>query len=303
MTDFAQNMRGAGLMALAMAGFAAGDSLMKVLLTEIPLGQVILLRGALTTLLIVLVAKVSGVFESRLPVGSRLPMALRSLAEVGAAYCFMTALQHMPLASITAILQALPLAVTLAGAVFLQEAVGWRRALAIAAGFVGVMLIIQPGGEVFTVYSIYGLATVALCAVRDLVTRRLDRGVNSLVVTFYTSLAVTVFGAFLSLGQAWVMPSAGQVGLILLGSCILVVAYLGVVMAMRTGEVAFVAPFRYFGLIVAIVLGYAAFGDWPDALSWLGCAILVAAGVFSFWREAQVGASTDRRPAPRGATR
>ena len=104
------------------------------------------------------------------------------VSEVAAAWLFLTALFNMPIANATAILQVLPLTVTLAGALFLGEALGWRRLLAILVGLVGVMLIVQPGAEGFTIYSIYVVLAVAVITVRDLSTRRMSPQVSSLSV-------------------------------------------------------------------------------------------------------------------------
>jgi len=253
-------------------------------------------RGVLTTVMIGLLAWRMGMLRLNIPRPDRWLIALRCLAEAGAAYFFLTALVNMDIANVTAILQALPLAVTLGSAVVFGEQVGWRRMTAILVGFFGVLLIVRPGLEGFTVYSLFGLATVVCAMVRDLVTRRLSTSIPSLTVTFFTSLAVTTLGAVLGLGTDWV-PLGPREGAIIGGASVLIIAaYLTIVMAMRAGDIAFVAPFRYTGLVAAIIAGVLFFGDWPDLLTWVGSLIVVGSGLFAFWRERRLAVPRPRVP-------
>ncbi len=287
------NMRGAVLMAAAMTAFTTNDVLIKLLAGQVPLFQVIFVRGVLTSLMVALIAWRMGVLRVPIARRDRGLIALRSAAEAAAAYFFLTALFNMPIANITAILQALPLAVTLASALFLGEAVGWRRMAAILVGFMGVLLIVQPATDDFTIYSLYGLATVVCATIRDLAARRLSPEVPSMTVTLFTALAVTAFGGIAGLGIDWVPLGLREAGLIGAASVLIIGAYLAIIMAMRVGEVSVVAPFRYSGLLVAIVLGLAVFGDWPDLLTWIGSLIVVGSGLFTLWRERRVAARAE----------
>jgi len=121
------------------------------------------------------------------------------VGEIGAAYFFLTALFNMPIANVTAILQALPLTITLAAALFFGDPIGWRRMSAILVGFVGVMLIVRPGAADFTIYSLYVLAAVGFVTLRDLATRRLSKETPSMLVTFITSTSIMVFFGVASL--------------------------------------------------------------------------------------------------------
>jgi drug/metabolite transporter (DMT)-like permease len=279
------NARGASLMMVSMASFTLNDVCMKALSDELPLFQALTLRGVATTLLLLVCARWLGTLRLDLPRRDWGLIALRTAAEIGAAYFFITALFNMPLANATAILQVLPLTVTLAGAVFLGEAVGWRRLAAILVGFLGVMLIIRPGAEGFTIYSVYALVSVGFVTLRDLTVRRLSTEVPSLTVALCASAGVAGFSALASLGVEW-QPLSGKAALQLGGAAVLVIGgYLCSVMAMRVGEVAVVTPFRYTALLWALVLGFLVFGDWPAPLTLLGAAIVVAMGVYTFYRE------------------
>src|SRR5690606_19201343 len=141
-------------------------------------------------------------------------VALRVVGELAATVLFLIALSRMPLANISAVLQALPLAVTMGAALFFGETVGWRRWLAIAAGFTGVMIIVRPGLEGFNAYSLLALVCVLFCAVRDLATKQIPAEVPSLLVSTITSAAITFVGALLIAPfGGWTPIPPGVVGL------------------------------------------------------------------------------------------
>ncbi|MEM7061356.1 MAG: DMT family transporter [Pseudomonadota bacterium] len=279
------NVQGAVLMTGSMAAFTLNDALVKFLGQDLPLAQVIVLRGALTTVFLGLLAHYMGQFHLRFAARDRVLVGVRCLSEVAIAYFFLNALLYMPLANVTAVLQALPLTVTLGAAVFFGEHIGWRRILAIAVGFAGMLLIVRPGTEGFTIYAIYALIAVALITVRDLVTRRMSRDVPSLMVTFATALAVAVAAGSVSTVTEWAPISWTLIGLIGLASVFILLGYLFSVMVMRVGDVGFVAPFRYSGLIWALLLGWVIFDEWPDPVTIFGGALIVAAGLFTLFRE------------------
>lgn len=282
------NLTGALLMMGSMAAFTFNDAMIKGLSGSLPVFQVMFLRGVLTTLMVGALAWRMGALRQSLPREDRGPVFWRMVGEIGSAYFFVTALFHMPIANISAIMQALPLTITLAAALFLREPVGWRRMSAILAGFVGVMLIVRPGTEGFNIYSVYGLAAVAFVTLRDLATRRLSREVPSMLVTLITSASIMTFFGLASLSQPWA-PVDGRAALLIGGAAVMIIGgYLFSIMVMRVGEIAFVAPFRYTSLIWALILGWVIFGDWPQTITLVGAAIVVASGLFTLYREAQV---------------
>jgi drug/metabolite transporter (DMT)-like permease len=236
------NARGALLMMASMASFTLNDVFMKSLSDELPLFQALALRGLVTTLFLVLLARRLGLLRFDLARRDWGLIAVRTIAEIGAAYFFITAIFNMPIANATAILQVLPLTVTLAGAVFLGEAVGWRRLSAIIVGFVGVLLIVRPGAEGFTVYSVYALIAVVFVTVRDLVVRRMSDEVPSLTIAVCASAGVAGFAALASLGIDW--QPLSQTALLQLGAAgvLIIGGYMFSIMAMRVGEVAVVTP-------------------------------------------------------------
>ncbi|WP_292294385.1 DMT family transporter [Marivita sp.] len=288
MNQLSDNMRGALLMCLAMALFTFGDAAIKATGGALPLSQLLVIRGVLASSALLGMAWYFKGLQFRLPVQDWALVLARGLAEALAAFLFLTALLAMPLANVTALLQMLPLTVTLGGALFFREPVGWRRWSAIAIGFCGMLLIVRPGTEGFTSASVYALCAVGAVTVRDLVTRRVSRAVPSLTVTLISSITVTLFAGIWSLGQDWVALTPDLAALVLMATTFIIGAYLCSVMVMRVGEVSFVAPFRYTGLVWALILGFLIFGEWPESLTLIGAAIIVATGVFSLLREARL---------------
>ncbi len=279
------NTRGALFMMLSMAAFTFNDACMKAMSDVVPLFQAVFLRGIFTSLILIAAAVNLRAFKVALSRRDWMLIWLRSLAEVAAAYFFLSALFKMPIANVSAILQALPLTVTLAGALFFREQVGWRRMIAILIGFLGVLLIVKPGAEGFNSYSVLAVISVIAVTIRDLAARRLSHEVPSMTVALSAAVLVTVFGGLGALSQPWA-PIGTTEAMQLAGTVFFVVGgYLFSVMAMRVGEIGVVAPFRYFSLLCALILGFLLFGEWPDEVTLFGSAIVVATGVFTFYRE------------------
>lgn len=282
------NMRAAVYINVAMLSFTLNDTCMKAVTQTMPLFQAITLRGVLTTIALFAVAALSGGVRLRPEGPDGRIIGIRSLAEIGATITFFAALLHMPLANLSAIMQSLPLAVTLAAALVFRDPIGWRRLLAITIGFFGVLLIIRPGTDAFNVWSVLGLLSVACVVVRDLATRRLSSAVPSATVAIWASVSVTAMGLAGSAYTGWAPVSAVEILWILAATVNLVIGYMTVVMMMRVGDIGFVAPFRYMALLWAIILGWIIFGTLPDAMTLAGGGIVVATGIFTLWRERSV---------------
>lgn len=275
-------------MALSMLAFVLNDGLMKALFNDMSIYQAIFLRGLITVPLIALLAWQQGSLIIRLAPRDRILVGLRVTAEVGATIGFLTALKHMPLANVTAILQVLPLTVTMAAALFLGEAVGWRRWLAIMTGLVGVIIIIRPGMEGFSAYSIWALGAVASVTLREIVTRKLSADLPSMPVALATAIVICGLGAVMLPAVAWAPVSASG-WLLLAGASVAIIGgYVFSVMTMRIGDISFVAPFRYTAMVWAIVLGLLMFDELPDLATSIGTGIVIVTGLYSLHRERQV---------------
>ena len=285
--NVSDNMLGSGYMLLAMASFAIGDSILKFISTEMPLGQILFTRGLFAITILYFLAKK---FSSLRPISTILkaPFLLRILGEVCATYFFFTALFQIPIANAAAIMQALPLTVTLAAAYFLGEAIGWRRICAILVGFIGVILIIQPGLDGFNVFSLYCLLAVLACTLRDVATRRLDKDTPTIFVTFVTVIVVTLGGGLLGFTENWEPSTLYTTSVLGVASLFLITGFIGIVSSMRVGEVAIVTPFRYSVLIFAILIGFIFFGEIPNTLTIIGSIIVVGSGIYTIYRERRV---------------
>ncbi|MEO9863715.1 MAG: DMT family transporter [Yoonia sp.] len=288
MAFLTDNMRGALFMMGSMTAFTVNDAFMKSVSTDLPLMQSIFLRGVIVLPLLILLCKSMGQLRFDLSRRDWTLVLIRTVAEMGGAFLFIKALFNMPLANVSAILQALPLTVSLAAALFFQEPLGWRRITAIIVGFAGVLLIVRPGGADFNVYSIYAIAAVLVVTVRDLAARRMSRDVPSTLAAVVAAIGVTVMAAIGLLTETWVPVTVPHVGFLTGAAVFIIGGYVFSVAAMRVGEIGFVAPFRYTSLLVALILGFLVFGEIPKALTFLGAGIVVAMGLFTLYREQRV---------------
>lgn len=280
------NLRGALLMAMAMAGFALEDMFIKLLAGALPVGQILVGLGLGGAICFGVMAQARG--QSVLSGAFFSPaIMLRNLMELIGTLGFVLGFVLASLATASAILQAAPLMVTLGAVVFLGEKVGWRRWSAIAIGFLGVMLIIRPGMAGFAPASLFAVIGVIGLAGRDLVTRVIPRSVSSLQISSWAFAMMVPGGAFLMLvmQEPPVWPNMIQTMAIGAALFIGVLAYYALVAAMRVGELSFVTPFRYTRMLFALIVAMLVFGERPDALTLIGAATIVAAGMFTLWRE------------------
>ena len=268
-----------------MLAFVVNDAFMKFLFIDISIYQAIFLRGVITIPMLALMAVYRNQITFSVNRSDWKYIWLRVAGEVGAAVFFLSALAQIPLANVTAILQAVPLTVTMAAALFLRETVGWRRWLAIIIGFLGVTIIVRPGVDGFSVYSLYAIAAVFCVTLRDIATRKLSKDVPTSLVAMITGVAITLYGAIMLPSVVWIPLTATHWFLLILAAIAIVFGYLFSVLAMRTGETSFIAPFRYTAMVWAIGLGIILFNDWPDNLTLLGTTIVIATGIYSFHRE------------------
>jgi drug/metabolite transporter (DMT)-like permease len=272
----------------SQAVFTVNDTLMKLAAREFPGGEAIFLRSLMLFVLATACALAMGAFRS-LPRKRHWPMlAMRTVGDIGSTLLYLTALFNMPIADATAILQFLPLAITAAAALFLGEPVGWRRWLAAAVGLAGVLIIIRPGTSAFNVWSLVALAAVAAIVLRDLSTRRIDRGIPTILLTAMSGASIAVASTGFALTESWRLPSGSTVFMIGCAAVFILAGYYLIIEAMRRGEVAVVSPFRYSVIVWAIVAGIMVFGERPDPMALLGTVVVIVAGLYTVFRERQL---------------
>ncbi len=222
----------------------------------------------------------------------------RSLSICFATVCFFTAIQVMPIADSLAIFFVMPLIVTLLAPRVLGERVGWHRIVAVAVGFAGATIIIQPGYEVYGLRTFLPLGTACAFAIYLLLTRKLarnreEKGLTPLSMQFYVGIMSTLIMVIvLLLMRPWEVavfqlgwPEIWQWRLLFLLGFIAAVGHLVIANAFRHADASVLAPFQYFELISAMLLGWWLFDDIPGMSTWTGTLILVCSGLYIFRRE------------------
>jgi drug/metabolite transporter (DMT)-like permease len=277
-------LRGIVAMLVSQVAFVTNDTFMKLATESLPMGEVIFIRGAFATLAV----GIAGFFLK----GHRDVRTIRDwrvtgrvVSDVLGMAFFVAALVHMPIANVTIILQATPLAVTAAAALFLGEHVGWRRWIAIGVGFAGVLVVVRPGLAGFEFHSILVLISVLFVTVRDVATRSLPASVSTWLITLATTAGGVVVGIALAPFEEWSMPSPGTTAELAAAGLLLAVGQATIIVAMRVGDMSLTASFRYWGVVIAIAYGYLIWGDVPDTFTLAGSAIIVATGIYAIYRE------------------
>ena len=219
---------------------------------------------------------------------------LRGALHGAASLLFFAAVKYMPLADVFAIYFVEPFMLTALSALFLGDKVGWRRWLAIVIGFGGAMIVIQPSFAIFGLKALLPVACAFLYALYLFMNRAVGEADSPLTMQIMAGLGGTVFMALALLAGSSAgitdfepsLPASalGLVLLLILGS-ISGYAHMLVVRAFRLAPLSLLAPFQYFEIISATVLGYAIFGDFPNLSKWIGISIIVSSGLFIIWRE------------------
>ena len=280
------NLRGILFMTLSMAGFAIEDLFIKILSETIPVSQILIYVGILATVLLCTISKIKGIQIIHNGIYRNKYFIMRSFADMLGAVLIVTSISLMPLSTVSSILQALPLFITI-GAIFLfNENVGWRRWSAILLGFFGVILILKPGLNGFNLSSIIVLIAVGCLAVRDLVTRRINKEIHSITVSLYAFI-LTIVGGIISIPffDKFVTLTKYEWIIVLTISLFGTFSYFMLVLATRKGEISVIAPFRYSRLVFALILAIIILNERPDINTITGMFIIVTAGYYTILRE------------------
>ncbi len=276
------------LMVLGMACFASADALIKMASQSLPSGVVltVMALGGSTLFLAICLYQGTRVVS---PLFFHPIVMLRNLAEVGAAICLFLAFAWSPLSTVSAIMQALPLVLTLTAAVLLKERVGPRRWTAVLLGLVGVLIIIRPTPDTFELATLMALAGTVSLALRDLTSRLAPSEASTPLLSFYAFFALIPAGIVMALFEE--EPSPWTWPLVTMHAGIILFAFTGyylVTIAMRVGEVSAVSPLRYTRLPFAALLGFFIFSEIPDLWTTLGSVLVIGSGLYVMLREAQL---------------
>ena len=268
-----------------MALFAIEDALLKAAAETLPISQILVLFGAGGALIFAALARRQDSPLVPKEISSR-PMLIRAVFEIFGRLFYTLAFVLTPLSSTTVILQATPLVVVAAAAMLFGETVGWRRWAAIFLGLLGVVVIIQPGGDSFTPLSILAVLGMLGFAGRDLASRAAPASLSTAILGLYGFFALIAAGGIYAIYEDKAFVSVTlEAGILMALACAIGVAAYGALMkAMRTGEVSAVTPFRYSRLLFGLALGILVFGETLTSDMILGSLLIVASGLFILWR-------------------
>ena len=280
-------LRAIALMIAAMAAFACGDTLINYLSASVSLAQIMLTFGISSIIIFGGFAVLQGQSLALSGLRDR-GVQLRAVSEVVGALGMITALMLAPLATVSAVMQATPLFVTMGAAAILGETVGWRRWSAAVVGFLGVIIILNPFADSFDPDALWAVLGVLGLSMRDLATRMVPKDMGSSAVAFFSTLGLLPLGLIL-VPVTGVEPLAGStLALLVLPSCIGGAGYLLLTAALRLSEISAVSPFRYTRLVFSILFAVILLGERPPLSVYIGSAIVVASGLFILWRERRV---------------
>lgn len=285
MASIGANRRGIISLTGCMAAYAVSDVTTKLVAQTHPFGEVIAVRGLFTIVAVGIVLAASGYWRF---IRSTLtaPVLLRSMLDALSSGMYIAALIHMPMANAGALVMIHPLILVALSVVLFAETVGWRRWSAVVAGFIGVLFIVKPTPAAFNAWALFGLGAALVGALREIVTRRLDPSLPSMVVAFISVVALTLVGCGVGVTEQWQAMGMREIGYLALAACFFSLAVYLAVMAFRGVDISVVAPFRYTFLVFAGIAGFVSFGEVPDRWSVTGAALIVGSGLYTLHREA-----------------
>ncbi len=270
-------------MALGFFSFAACDVQAKFLTDTLHPFQIVWFRqlGLALGVVVLLVLRGGHILRSHLPV----IQIARGLMAVFSAVFFIIAVSYVPLADVVAVTFVAPFIVTVLGALFLGEAVGIRRWIAVSIGFVGMLVVIRPGMGVLHPAIGFAVAAATLFSLRQVLSRSLSGADPVITTVAYTSLT-SIAVASVALPFVWSWPQDPSLWLVIIG--LSVTAGLGEILVIRALDIALavvLAPIHYSMILWSTFYGYVVFSDLPDVWTLLGCAIIVASGLYTLHRE------------------
>ncbi len=265
-----------------MLSFVLNDSLTKFVSASIAAPQLIFLRGLLACIgLIWLAVTVSKLPPWRETLGHICHkwVFIRSFLDGMASLVYLSALFNMPLANATAINMSTPLLIALLSALLLGQRVSGRHWGIMGVGFFGVLLVVQPQADGFNAWAWVALAGTLFHALRDLSVRFIPDHVPSMLITLGTAITATLMAGLWALWHPWQSVTLAEWGLMTGAAVFLSIGYFLLIKATRMADMSVIAPFRYLGLLTAVVMGFVVWGDVPNTLAWVGMALLVGASL------------------------
>jgi drug/metabolite transporter (DMT)-like permease len=270
---------------ISMGVYVIGDTVLKLLGRQFPPSELIFWRSC-----IILVSLTAVMLWTRPKFTPRAmmswPVVGRCLFDCVNILSFTTAVIHMNMAELYAILQMSPFLMTILAIIFFREPVGWRRWTAIVVGFCGVLLIIKPDTSGLNAWAVLGIVAAFAAACRETITRKIDPSVSTMEVAFLSAL-FTAIGTFIyGYHEPWPAMTQSDIGMIFVQAIAWLTGTFLLIHACRTAPLSIVASFRYALLVWGALAGYFVFHDLPDTLAICGAVIIVLCGLYIFHREA-----------------
>jgi len=275
-------LAGIGLMLAGIFFFALNDALGKWLIATFSLGQLLLVRSAAALVLLAPFIWREGVRPFR-EAPRPLIQWLRPVFSTFELGCFYWALAYMPLADVMTFYLASPIYVTAISPFLLGERVGWRRWAAVIAGFVGVMIALNPSAQSLTPAAMVAIAGSFSFSILMIFTRRV-RGTSDTVLVTTQMIGALIAGAVMA-PFTWVALTWSDGALLVVLGVVATGAHFCVNRALKLAPASVVVPYQYTMIVWAIILGYVFFGDMPRAAMLVGAAIIIVAGIYIFIRE------------------
>lgn len=292
---------GIGCAVAGMLGMAIMDTCAKFLGEGYAVSQIVLVRNAIGALAVFAYVVFSGAGLASLKPRRPGLLVVRSLLNIAAAFLFFTGLRYLPLADAFAVVFAAPLFITALSVPVLGEHVGLRRWAAVIVGFLGVLVVVQPGTASFRIEALLPLSAALAYALSMLVGRKLTRDLSTAAIMFWPSVGAVLVTLFMMPAQ-WQTPGLPDSGVFLLMGTIGTLGMSLITQGYRHAPAAVIAPFDYTVLFWGVIFGWAIWGDIPASNVWAGAAILVASGLYILHRETRKPRPVQPPPGPLGPT-
>ena len=278
-------------MILCQFSFATNDAMVKFIYQSyneiFVLNQLIFIRGIFALLFIGVFLYFKKQLDFKVIFSSR-QLTVRGLLEALAAVCFFIGVATLPFGMVYILLSLAPIILTMFGALFLNEKVRWRRWTAVILGFVGVVIVINPGELRFGYFFIFPLLSAILLSFRDMYTKKIKGNFHSLQIAFITCLVVTIFFGFLSIYKTYSF-SFKEVAILFVSSFFLSLGYIFSIATIKVALVSVTSTFRYSVIIWGILYGYFYFNEIPNTNTYIGAIMIIISGIVIISRQKQLG--------------
>jgi len=278
-------------MLLCQFSFATNDAFVKVIYENydeiLVLNQIVFIRGIFTLFFILLFLYIKKELNFKLIFTSN-ELRIRGLLETLASLFFFIGLALLPFANVYILLSIAPILLTVFGAIFLNEKVRWRRWSAVLLGFIGVVVVINPGKLEFGYYFIFPILAAIMLSIRDLYTKNFKHNYHSLQIAFMTCFVVTIFFGILSIYKFYDF-SLKDIFILFISAFFLSIGYIFSIATIKIALVSVTSTFRYSVILWGILYGYFLFDEVPLTNTYVGALIIVISGLIIISRQKKIG--------------